>query len=166
MVRALAGDSTITSVFGIPCSTLARTVNPYEAAAANSRNDALQFQLEQSRQQARCGEARSFRNLIEIARLAGDETREDRIVAPSPVRFGLVATDRRSRIVDAELFQHVVRGLHDSCAVAQERVRTAITSAQHVARHRKHVASLLERAAGRNQRPALLAGFDDDNRTR
>src|SRR5881396_2422770 len=42
----------------------------------------------------------------------------------------------------------------------------AVTPTQHVPRHRQHVAPLFERAAGRDERAAFLAGFDHDHGAR
>ena len=41
-----------------------------------------------------------------------------------------------------------------------------VTAAEHVARNRQNVASLLERASRRDERAALFSGLDDDHRAR
>src|SRR5262245_26862899 len=58
-------------------TALTRTVNPNEAAAANPRDASLQFELEQPGQEPRRAQAGSFRDLVEIARLAGDHRIEN-----------------------------------------------------------------------------------------
>src|SRR6185436_13900806 len=81
MVFAFAGDSTTTSDFAIspllqPFAispfdlTLARSVNPDESSAADSRHGAVEFQLEQTRQQPRRTQPGSLGNLVEIAGFA------------------------------------------------------------------------------------------------
>ena len=61
--------------------TLARSVNQNEPAASNPRNRALQFELEQPRQQVRDGQAGPLGDLVDIAGFAGRQTREQRVPA-------------------------------------------------------------------------------------
>src|SRR5438034_5264887 len=127
MVFALAGDSTTTSAFAITLvSTLARTVNSHESAAADAGHGTLQFQLEQPRQQTRRAEPRSLGNRVEIARFPWRQTRKNG-VRGRRVRTGLTCSRLHG---DLELFQNIVRGLDNLCTVTQQRVRAAIAARQ------------------------------------
>src|SRR5439155_22228751 len=64
----------------------------------------------------------------------------------------------------SELFQDIVRRLHNLCTVPQKAMCAAVAAGEHVAGHGQHIASLLERTARRNERPALVARLDDDHR--
>ncbi len=138
MVFAFAGDSTTTSAFAIDLSespyfhpsTICqiRTNRPPPAR----RTRPLQFELEQPRQQPRRLQPRSLGNRVEIARVrpaAG---------TPAPGRRARCTRWRR-RCPDgtpparSQLFQDIVRGLHNLCTVPQERVAAAVAAVEDVA---------------------------------
>src|SRR6266536_3119028 len=114
MVRAFAGDSTITSVFAIRYSTLARSVNEDEPAASRARDAALQFQLEQPGQQLRRANTRTLSDFVQTARFSRRQTGQDRIrKRPCPSSSG-----RAAFVAESDLLQDIVRGLHNLCTVA------------------------------------------------
>ena len=82
----------------------------------------------------------SLGDFVEIARFAdGQRDRESDLVLsrsppPAPPACLLLT------LASFQFLQHVVRRLHDPCAVAQQRMRAAIAAAEHVARHGEHVA--------------------------
>src|SRR5436305_15334424 len=79
IVRAFAGDSTITSVLAILSVTLARLFDAHEAAAAHARHRTGHFELEQPHEQRRRAEARRDSDRVEIARFTGREAIENRV---------------------------------------------------------------------------------------
>src|SRR5436190_1545455 len=130
MVFAFLGDSTTTSAFPIRLiSTLARSVNPHEPAATDARDRPAQFQLEQTRQQFRRRQAGALGDRVEIARFAWRQRRQYRVRKGRGERQSVPLWRLPGPIEHPQLFQDIVRGLHNLCPVAQKRMITAVTSA-------------------------------------
>ena len=59
-----------------------------------------------------------------------------------------------------QLFQDIVRSLHDLCPILEKAVRSAVAAAEDTAGDRHDVAALFEGVSRRNERSALFIGFD------
>src|SRR5712692_6629331 len=137
MVFAFAGDSTTTSALAIDLLipnpyalhlTVARSSNPHESAAARPRHETSHFEIEEPRQQARCREPGPLRDRVEIARLAGRQRVEHRI-GRGRESFSGTVTGKKTPDPLTELLQDIVRGLHNLCTVAQQRMRAPVAAA-------------------------------------
>jgi hypothetical protein len=62
-----------------------------------------------------------------------------------------------------ELDQDVVCAFDNRGSVANQGVTAAIAAAQGIAGHRHHLATLLERAAGSDERPRFVRRLDHDH---
>src|SRR5262245_2208542 len=102
IVRALAGDSTMTSVFAMdaetkfpprfrsiftgriasygvdaPPGTLARSVKSHESTPGSSANEPGEFELTQTGQERRSRQPGTLSDRVDIARFARDQTRQN-----------------------------------------------------------------------------------------
>ena len=98
--------------------TLTRTDESDEASAASPPDEAVPFQLQQTRQQPRGWQTRAH---IEIARLPRFKAGQHRIQCGGTRSRGLPARDIHcTEGSPIQLFQHVVGGFHNPSAVPQE----------------------------------------------
>ena len=70
----------------------------------------------------------------------------------------------RLRRLDPEDLEHVLRARHGRRAEPEQRIRAGRERARDLARHRKHLAPLLEREVRRDQGAAALARLDHHRR--
>src|SRR5690606_8316304 len=149
-VRALAGDSTMTSGLDMRSApTLPLPPRRQEPAREVAGDESSQLQIQQfceqiGRRPAGVGDQIVHR---QPAALSQD---------PDERRHGVVACRRGRRKRPAEFVEHVGGSLDEPRAVAQEGVAALVGPAPDVARYDHDVASLLGGHARRDERPALL----------
>ena len=91
------------------------------------------------------------------------------VSAPAPSRSSKAPPHRRAygfrlRRLDPEDLEHVVGARHGRRAEPEQRIRAGRERARDLAGHCEHVAALLEREVGRDERAAPLARLDHDGR--
>src|SRR3954466_10342459 len=160
MVFAFAGDSTMTSDLAIGFSECLSTtsvegrgagsgaaaIQSHESAAVHALDGASKLHLQKTLKKRNAIHDGAPGELIEIVGLRDRHVEEDWILRRGTVAVGSIRPripDPKFRIPIAEsriptpqsrlyFFDDVLRGFHDSGAVAQQRVRAGIAAAQHI----------------------------------